>query len=193
MLSLPDLDSKDLEKEWKTKWHRDACLLDKDFGKWWDQKINEDLRQWDEHDKMTCDHTDPCKEVKSPNQLGPPLDYMMRCGVSKPKKTSEYDLCRFYQVGLSGDLPEFPSPCTPATHEQMSSLLLKARALGWPNLIMAHSQDTVTAIFLLQEVHVKDSLHCLPMETKAEAGTNLFGSFPSALSANTPGAMIHHT
>ena len=83
---------------------------------------------------MICDHADPCKEVRSPDQLGLPNDYMISCGVFKPKKKSEYDLCHFYQVGLSGDLPEFPWPHTPATHEQVSSLLLKVRALGWPML-----------------------------------------------------------
>ena len=93
MLSLPDLDSKDLEEE------------------------------------QTCDHADPCKKVKSSDQLGLLLDYMMSHGVFKPKKTSEYDLCRFCQVGLSGDLPEFPLPHAPATCEQVSSLLLKARVL----------------------------------------------------------------
>ena len=118
---------------------------------------------------MTCDHADPCKEAKSPDQLGPPLDYMTSCGIFKPKKASEYDLCCFYQVRLSGDLLEFPLPHIPATHEQVSSLLLKARALGWPNLIMVHSQDVVTAVCLLQELHIKDSLCCLPMENKAEA------------------------
>ena len=43
MLLLPDLDSKDSEEEQKTKQHRDAHLLDKDFGKWWDQKISTGL------------------------------------------------------------------------------------------------------------------------------------------------------
>ena len=145
---------------------------------------------------MNCDHADPCKEAKSPNQLGPPLDYMMSCGVFKPKKTSEYDLCHFYQVGLSGDLPEFPLPCAPAMHEQVSSLLLKARALGWPNLIMAHSQDVVAAVCLPQELHIKDSLHLLPMETKAEAGSKSiqklsFYPFCQYSGSNDPSYMNH--
>ena len=40
MLSLPDLDSKDSVEEWRAMWHRDACLLDTNFGKWQDQKIS---------------------------------------------------------------------------------------------------------------------------------------------------------
>ena len=43
MISLHDLDSKD-PKEQNTKQHRDAHLLDKDFGKWQDQKISETLQ-----------------------------------------------------------------------------------------------------------------------------------------------------
>ena len=96
---------------------------------------------------------------------------MSKHRVFKPKKTSEYDLCHFYQVGLSGDLPEFPSPHAPATRKQMSSFLLKARVMGWPNLIVTHSQDVGTAVCLLQELHINDSLHCLPMETKVEVGS----------------------
>ena len=114
----------------KAKWCWNAHLLDTNFGRWWDQKISEGHLQWDEHDKKTYDHADPCKEAKCPDQLGPPLDYMTSHGIFKPKKTNEYDLCHFYQVGLSGDLPEFPSPHTPATHKQVSSFLLKARAWG---------------------------------------------------------------
>ena len=113
---------------------------------------------------MPCAHANPCKEAKSPNLLGLPLDYMVSHGVCEPKKTS------FYQVGLSGDLPEFPLPHKSATHEQVSSLPLKARALGWPNLVMAHSQDVVTAVCLLEELHVKDSLCHPPLETKTEVG-----------------------
>ena len=121
MLSLPDLDSKDSEEEWRAKWHWDACLLDTNFGKWQDQTISEGHLQWDEHNKKTYDHAEPCKKAKCPNLLGPPLAYMTSCGVFKPKKTSNYDLCRFYQVRLSGDLPEFPLPHVPATHKQVSS------------------------------------------------------------------------
>ena len=121
---------------------------------------------------------------------------MMSCGVFKPKKTSEYDLCHFYQVGLSGDLPEFPLPHTSATREQVSSLLLKARVLGQPNLIVAHSQDVVTAVCLLQELHVKDSLRCLPMETKVEAGSKpiwklSFCPFCQYSRSNDPSYMNH--
>ena len=194
MLSLPELDSKDSEEEQKTKRRRDASLLDKDLSKWQDQKISEGHQQWDIHDKMTCDHTDPCKEAKSPDPIGPPLDYMMSRRIFKPKKTSEYALCHFYQVGRSQDLPEFPLPHAPATHEQVSSLLLTARALGWPNLIVVHSQDVVTAVCLL---HLNSMLRtastAYQWRPKWRLVANPSKSFQSALSANTHGVTIHHT
>ena len=120
--------------------------------------ISKDHNEWNTCDTMTCDHVDPCKEAKFPDPISPPLEYMKHCRVFDAKKTNEYDFCCFYQVGLSRDLLDFPLPHKPATHEWVSKFLLKARSLGWPNLIMAHQQDSVMAICLLQELHIKDSL-----------------------------------
>ena len=124
--------------------------MDADFCTWRDKKISKGLKQWDEGDKMICDHADPCKEVKHPNPLGAPLDYMESHNIFKPIKTSEYNLCCFYQVGLTGDFPEFPKPHEPTTSNHVCSLLKKAWALSWPNLLVAHSQDAVTPVFLLR-------------------------------------------
>ena len=109
MLSLPNLDSKDLKEEWKIQWCRDACLLDEKFGKWQDQMISKGHNGWNMHDTMTCDHADPCKKDKFPDPISLPLEYMKHCGVFKAKKT-EYDLCCFYQVGLFGTSQIFPHP-----------------------------------------------------------------------------------
>ena len=100
------------------------------------------------------------------------------------------------QRRLSGDLPEFPLPRTPATCKQVSSFLLKARALGWPNLIVAHSQDAATTVCLLKELHIKDSLHHLPMETKVEVGSKStrkpsFCPFCQYLGSNDQSYMNH--
>ena len=62
-LSLPDLDSKDTEEEWKVQQCKDAQLLDRNFGEWHDRMISEGHAEWKKHDTMICDHTDPCKEV----------------------------------------------------------------------------------------------------------------------------------
>ena len=136
--------------------------------------ISEGHNEWHMHDTMTCGHTDPCKEAKFPDPLGLPLEYMKHCRVFDPKKTNEYDLCQFYQVGLSEDLLDFPSPCEPATCEQVKKFLLMARSLGLPNLIVAHPWDSVTAVCLLQDLHVKNSLQRLPMEPKADAAGKAF-------------------
>ena len=198
MLSLPDLDSKDLEEEWKIQWHKDAHLLDGKFGKWRDQMISKGHNEWNMHDTMTCDHADPCKEAKFPDPIGLPLEYMKHCGNFDPKKTNEYDLCHFYKVGLYRDLPDFPLPRKPDTHEWVSKFLLKARSLGQLNLIVTHTHpwDWVTAICLLQELHIKDSLQCLPMEPKEDtAGKAIkklsFCSFCMYLGSNDPSYMNH--
>ena len=127
------------------------------------------LKQWDVRDKMTCDHMEPGKEAKCPNLLGMLLDYMESCGVFKSDKTSEYDLCHFYQMGLSGDFPKFPSPHEPTTNNHLHHFLENARECSWPNLLVAHSQDAVTVVCLLRELHTKASLQPLKMETDAKA------------------------
>ena len=101
---------------------------------------------------MGQDDLQPCgplQEMKYPDPLGAPLDYMGRCDIFKSIKTSKYDLCCFYQVGLTGDFPEFPKSHEPMTIDHVCGLLKKARMLSWPNLIVAHSQDAVTAVCLL--------------------------------------------
>ena len=115
---------------------------------------------------MTWDHGDPCKELRHPDPAGPPLDYMKHYGVFKAKKSNEYDLCHFYHI----DLLTFPSPCEPATNKMLEDFLLKAWALGHPNLVVAFAWDMATAVCLLQELHSKDSVSCLPMEPKADVG-----------------------
>ena len=112
--------------------------------------ISEGRTDWEKHDTMTCDHRDPCKELRYPDPAGPPLDYMKHHGVFKAKKTNEYDLCHFYHIELSGDLPTFSSPHEPVTHEMLEDFLLKAQALGCPNLVVAFVGDSSMAVCLLQ-------------------------------------------
>ena len=130
----------------RVRHHKDAHLLDKNFSEWHDHMICKGHKDWDTCDKMLCNHMDPCKEGKSPDPVGPSLEYMKYSSIFDPKKTNKYDLCCCYEVGLLWDLPTFPSPCEPATREQVRKFLLKARALVHPNLIKAHVQDSGTAI-----------------------------------------------
>ena len=52
----------------------------------------------------------------------------------------------------------------------LEDFLLKAQALGHPNLIVAFAWDSAMAVCLLQELHSKGSLRCLPMELKPDTG-----------------------
>ena len=70
---------------------------------------------------------------------------------------------------LSGNLPPFPSPHEPATHMMLEDLLRAAQALGHPNLLMAFTRDSATAVCLLQKLHNKGSLKHLPLEPKSDA------------------------
>ena len=171
--TLPKLVSKDSEEECMTKCQGFVCCSDTNFSMWQDEQISQGLRQWDERDKMSCDHMEPGKEAKCPDPLGAPLDYMESHRVFKKDKMSKYNLCHFYQVGLSGDFPKFPAPCEPSTNDHLHHFLENARECSQPNLLVVHSWDAVTAVCLLKELHAKASLWCLKMETDAKAGDKL--------------------
>ena len=96
MPSLPEVDDKDTGEEQKGQRCKDAQLLDKNFSEWHDPMISKGRAEWEKRDTMTCDHGDPCKELKYPDPAGPPLDYMKHHRVLKAKKTNEYNLCHFY-------------------------------------------------------------------------------------------------
>ena len=167
--SQPD-NNKESEEEQKYQHCKEGWFLDKNFGACHAHTIGEGRAGWEKHDAMTCDHGDPYKELRHPDPAGPPLDFMKHHRVLKAKKSNKYDHCHFYHIELSRDLPTFPSPSEPATCEMLEDFLLKARALGHPNLIVAFAWDSSTAVCLLQEIHSKDSLRHLPMEPKPDVG-----------------------
>ena len=128
--------------------------------------LSEGCTGWKEHDEMCCEHGEPFKELQNQDPTGLALDYMR---VFKAKKTNKYDLCHFYRMELSRDLPPFLSPHEPATHGMLEELLRAVWALGHPNLLMAFARDSAKAVCLLQELHHKDSLKHLPLEPKSDA------------------------
>ena len=65
------------------------------------------------HGKMQPNHPDP---------VGPPLGYMGECQVFDGIRSDIYDLCRFYTLGMTGNLPEFPVPWEPVTPGQVRDL-----------------------------------------------------------------------
>ena len=167
--SWPD-NNKDSEEERRCQCCKDTWLLDKNFGAWHAHMIGEGCTGWEKSDTMTCNHRDPCKELRYPDPTSPPLDYIKYCRLFKAKKSNEYNLCHFCHIALSGDLPTFPTPLKPATYEMLEDFLLKAQALGHHNLIVAFAQDSAMAVCLLQELHSKDSLRHLSMEPKPNVG-----------------------
>ena len=125
--TLPELDSKDSKEECKTNCCGFVHCSDAEFSAWQaNRSARVSIKQWDERDKMTCDHTKLGKEAKCTDPLGMPLDYMESCRVSKLDKMSDYDLCHFYQVGLSGDFPKFPTPHEPTTDNHLHCVLENA-------------------------------------------------------------------
>ena len=97
------------------------------------------------HGKMQPNH---------PNSLGLPLGYMGECQVFDGIWSDIYDLCRFYALGMTGNLPEFPAPQEPVTHGQVRDLLKSAHSISQPYLILAHSANSVMAISMLRELHM---------------------------------------
>ena len=166
--SLPFLDPKLPEEQCKIERHKYARSLDINFGNWQDKKIQEGCKVWKTHSAMTCELRDPGKEIKSKDPTGSLVDYMVNCNVFK--QMSRYDLCHFYQVGGSGDLPLFPSPHRLAIQEKLSDFPHKARAEGQSQLIVMHASNSVTAVSLLSNLHNKTSLHHLLLEGKGKTG-----------------------
>ena len=72
---------------------------------------------------MICDL--PKHRQMQPNHLDPvglPLGYMGECQVFNGIQSNIYDLCRFYTLGMTSNLPEFPTPQEPVTCSQVRDL-----------------------------------------------------------------------
>ena len=120
------------------------------------------------HGKMQLNHPDP---------MGPPLDYMGECQVFDDIWSDIYDLRRFYALGMTGDLPEFPTPWEPVTHRPIRDLLKSARSISQPYLILAHSTDSLTAICMLRELHTVVCLRRLQVDLQDKSVKLLFCPF----------------
>ena len=101
-----------------------ARLLDTCFDAWHCKKIAKGVAGWATRDTMICDLPEHGKmQPNHPDPMGLPLDYMGECQVFNGIRSDIYDLCRFYALGMTGDLPEFPAPQKPGTHGQIRDLL----------------------------------------------------------------------
>ena len=131
-----------------------ARQLDTNFNAWWCKKIAKGIASLATRDTMICDLPKHGKvQSNHPDPVEPPLDYMGECQVFDGIWSDIYDLCWFYILGMTGDLPEFPAPWEPASHGQIRDLLKSAHAIGQPYMILVHSADLVTAISMLRELY----------------------------------------
>ena len=106
-------------------------LLDTCFDAWCHNKIAKGVAGWATRDTMICDL--PKHGKTQPNHfdpMRPPLDYMGECWVFDGIRSDIYDLCRFYALGMTGNLPEFPTPCEPVTCGQVRDLFKLAYSIG---------------------------------------------------------------
>ena len=134
-------------------------LLDTRFEAWHRNKIAKGIAGWVTRVTMICDLPEHGKmQPNHPNPVRPPLGYMGECQVFDGIWSNICDLCRFYALGMTGDLPEFPSPREPATHGQVWDLLKLAHSISRPYLILAHSANSVMAISMLRELHTATCL-----------------------------------
>ena len=114
---------------------------------------------------MICDLPEHGKmQPKHPDPVGLPLDYMAECKVFDGIRLDLYDLCSFYILGTMDDPPEFPTLQEPVMCSQVRDLLKSARSIGHPYMILVHSANSVTAVFLLWELHMAACLRHLQVD-----------------------------
>ena len=136
-----------------------AQQLDTHFNAWCHKKIAKGVAGWATRDTMICDLPEHGKvQPNHPDPMGLPLDYMGECQVFDGIWSDIYDLCRFYTLGTTSDLSEFPVPREPATCRQIRDLLKSACTIGRPYMILVHSADSVTAVSMLRELHTATCL-----------------------------------
>ena len=76
------------------------------FNAWHYNKIAKGIMGWATRDTMICDlHKHGKMQPNHPDPVGPPLDYIGECQVFNSIQSNIDDLCRFYTLGTTGDLP----------------------------------------------------------------------------------------
>ena len=97
-----------MDKVFHNEARQRAQSLDTCFNAWHHNKIAKGITGWATRDAIICDLPKHGKvQPNHPDPVGPPLDYMGECEVFDGIQSNIYDLCRFYTLGMTGDLPEF--------------------------------------------------------------------------------------
>ena len=120
-----------MDKAFHNEARQKAWLLDTCFDAWHHNKIAKSITGWVIRDTMICDLPKHRKtQPNHPDPVGPPLGYMEECQVFDAIQSNIYDLCSFYTLGMTGDLPEFPVPWEPVTRGQVRNLLKSTHSIG---------------------------------------------------------------
>ena len=141
---------------------------------------------------MNCDFPEHSKtQPNHPNPTGLPLGYMVKCKVFDCIQSDLYDLCHFYALGTTGNPLDFPPQWEPVTCNQVKDLLKSARSIGCPNMILAHSNDSMTAVSMLRELHTTTCLRCLQVDLHDKSVKMSFCPFCMYVGANNLSYLNH--
>ena len=164
-MSLLDISATDDEDTRKCKACKLAHKSDTDFAVWKDKLICEGVTGIQEWDSMVNDYADGGKRrPKHPDPLGPSISYMKEQGVFQPLPSTmnPLGLCHFYPmdpVSMSMLAP----PKSPAMAEHLKGLLLLVKMQHQPYIIVVFQGGPVTPLGLLQELHMRNALACIPI------------------------------
>ena len=87
--------------------------------------------------------------------------------------------------------PRIPHLWEPVTCSQVKDLLQLAQSIGHPYMILAHSADSVTAMSLLQELHMVTCLRCLQVDLRDKSVKLSFCLFGMYVGANDLSYLNH--
>ena len=170
-MSLLDISTADDEDTHKHKACELARKSDTDFAAWREKLIHEGATGIQEWDSMVNDYADTGKRrPKNPDTIGPPISYMMECGVFQPLPSmmNPLGLCHFYPADPSS-LSTLPPLKPPTTKGHLKSLLVLAKARHPPYVIVVFQGGPITPLGLLQELHMWHMLAHIPIFLPDEA------------------------
>ena len=119
----------------------------------------------EEQDKTVNGYADPGKRrPKNLDTIGPPISYMKERRVFQPlpSMTNPLGLCWFYAADPS-TLSMLAPPKPPAMEVHLNNLLVLAKALHQPYIIVMFEGGPITPLGLLQELHMHHALVHIPI------------------------------
>ena len=164
-MSLIYISNADDEDTHKCKAHELTRKNDTDFTTWRDKLIRNGVAGIQEWDRLIQDYADPGKRrPKNPNTIGPPVSYMKDCGVFQPlpSTTNPLGLCHFYPADPSS-LSTLTPPKPPTTVDHLHHLLVLLKSQHQPYIIVVFQGGPIMPLGLLQELHSRHTLTCIPI------------------------------